>query len=238
MTLEEVTVNQRWVASMPDKTQVGMDWLRETGNEGLIIAKPSTPRPWRRSPKTQALAGSSRCQTMSSQSAWPLIQFHHAHMSQPATKQEIDSAIAELKIYREAHRDELRAYKGAYREARRKELCVKQSMYAKTPQGKATRSAYKKKMPPAVLRSILQSSVNERALPSTSNKRGKYTHMSNDMTAKRRSRASMDAGQKSTGATLGNLDASDVKPPEVKLLQATSPECAEQPGAQGPARSG
>jgi hypothetical protein len=36
---------------------------------------------------------------------------------------------------------------------------------------------------------------------------------------------------KSTGASLGNLDASDIKPPEVKLLQATSPECAEQPGA-------
>jgi hypothetical protein len=38
--------------------------------------------------------------------------------------------------------------------------------------------------------------------------------------------------QKSTGATLGNLDASDIKPPEVKLLQATSPEVAEQPGAR------
>ena len=37
---------------------------------------------------------------------------------------------------------------------------------------------------------------------------------------------------RSTGASLGNLDASDIKPPEVKLLQATSPECAEQPGAQ------
>ena len=37
--------------------------------------------------------------------------------------------------------------------------------------------------------------------------------------------------QKSTGASIGNLDASDIKPPEVKLLQATSPECAEQPGA-------
>ena len=32
-----VTVNQRWVASMKDKTQ-GMDWLRSTGNDGLIIA--------------------------------------------------------------------------------------------------------------------------------------------------------------------------------------------------------
>ena len=31
-----VTVNQRWIASMKDKTQ-GMDWLRATGNEGLII---------------------------------------------------------------------------------------------------------------------------------------------------------------------------------------------------------
>ena len=37
---------------------------------------------------------------------------------------------------------------------------------------------------------------------------------------------------KSTGASLGNLDASDIKPPEVKLLQATSPECAEQPNAR------
>ena len=37
---------------------------------------------------------------------------------------------------------------------------------------------------------------------------------------------------KSTGAMLGNLDVSDVKPPMVKLLQATSPEAAEQPGAR------
>ena len=37
---------------------------------------------------------------------------------------------------------------------------------------------------------------------------------------------------KSSGAQIGNLDASDIKPPEVKLLQATSPECAEQPGAR------
>lgn len=38
--------------------------------------------------------------------------------------------------------------------------------------------------------------------------------------------------RESTGAPLGNLDASDIKPPEVKLLQATSPETAEQPGAR------
>ena len=31
-----VTVNQRWVASMPDK-ELGMGWLRGSGNEGLII---------------------------------------------------------------------------------------------------------------------------------------------------------------------------------------------------------
>ena len=31
-----VTVAVRWVASMPDKT-AGMDWLRSTGNEGLIV---------------------------------------------------------------------------------------------------------------------------------------------------------------------------------------------------------
>ena len=38
--------------------------------------------------------------------------------------------------------------------------------------------------------------------------------------------------QKSVGAQIGNLDATDLKPPEVKLLQATSPEVAEQPGAR------
>jgi hypothetical protein len=31
-----VTVNQRWVASMPDK-ELGMGWLRGSGNGGLII---------------------------------------------------------------------------------------------------------------------------------------------------------------------------------------------------------
>ena len=36
----------------------------------------------------------------------------------------------------------------------------------------------------------------------------------------------------STGAPIGNLSADDLKPPEVKLLQATSPEAAEQPGAR------
>ena len=55
--------------------------------------------------------------------------------------------------------------------------------------------------------------------------------MSNDLTAKEENMPSWMRA-KSTGATLGNLDASDIKPPEVKLLQATSPECAEQPGAQ------
>ena len=31
-----VTVNQRWMASMPDK-ELGMGWLRGSGNEGIII---------------------------------------------------------------------------------------------------------------------------------------------------------------------------------------------------------
>lgn len=31
-----VTVNQRWVASMPDK-ELGMGWLRSSGNGGIII---------------------------------------------------------------------------------------------------------------------------------------------------------------------------------------------------------
>ena len=31
-----VTVNVRWTASMPDKA-AGMDWLRSTGNDGIII---------------------------------------------------------------------------------------------------------------------------------------------------------------------------------------------------------
>jgi len=31
-----VTINDRWTASMPDRAK-GMEWLRETGNEGLII---------------------------------------------------------------------------------------------------------------------------------------------------------------------------------------------------------
>lgn len=37
--------------------------------------------------------------------------------------------------------------------------------------------------------------------------------------------------QKSSGASIGNLGAQDIKPPEIRLLQATSPETAEQPGA-------
>ena len=51
-----VTVNQKWAASMPDK-QVGMDWLRSTGNDGLIIetVNASTLAAFA---KTQALAGS------------------------------------------------------------------------------------------------------------------------------------------------------------------------------------
>lgn len=53
--------------------------------------------------------------------------------------------------------------------------------------------------------------------------------MSNDIV--NRDETPLWARQKSTGASLGNLDASDLKPPEVKLLQATSPEVAEQPGA-------
>ena len=33
----KVSVNQRWTASMPDK-ELGMGWLRGSGNEGLIIS--------------------------------------------------------------------------------------------------------------------------------------------------------------------------------------------------------
>ena len=51
-----VTVNQRWVASMTDKT-VGMDWLRTTGNDGLIIETVNA-QTLAAFAKTQALAGS------------------------------------------------------------------------------------------------------------------------------------------------------------------------------------
>ena len=51
-----VTVNQRWVASMPDK-QAGMDWLRTTGNDGLIIETVNA-QTLAAFAKTQALAGS------------------------------------------------------------------------------------------------------------------------------------------------------------------------------------
>ena len=50
------TVNQRWVASMPDKS-TGMDWLRVTGNEGLIIETVNA-QTLAAFAKTQALAGS------------------------------------------------------------------------------------------------------------------------------------------------------------------------------------
>lgn len=50
-----VTVNQRWVASMPDK-QVGMDWLRTTGNDGLVIETVNA-QTLAAFAKTQALAG-------------------------------------------------------------------------------------------------------------------------------------------------------------------------------------
>lgn len=50
-----VTVNQRWVASMKDK-QTGMDWLKSTGNEGLIIATVNS-QTLAAFAKTQAIAG-------------------------------------------------------------------------------------------------------------------------------------------------------------------------------------
>ena len=37
---------------------------------------------------------------------------------------------------------------------------------------------------------------------------------------------------KSTGADMGNVREEDIRPPEIKLLQATSPECGEQPNAR------
>ena len=40
--LGTVTVNVRWTATMPDK-EVGMKWLRATGNEGLIIETVNAP---------------------------------------------------------------------------------------------------------------------------------------------------------------------------------------------------
>ena len=51
-----VTVNQKWAASMKDK-EAGMGWLRQTGNDGLIIStvNSSTLAAFA---KTQALEGS------------------------------------------------------------------------------------------------------------------------------------------------------------------------------------
>lgn len=54
--------------------------------------------------------------------------------------------------------------------------------------------------------------------------------MSNELT--NRNDTPKWAVTESTGAVLGNLNSDDIKPPEVKLLQATSPEAAEQPGAR------
>ena len=51
-----VTVNQRWVASMSDK-EAGMNWLRATGNDGLIIETVNA-QTLAAFAKTQALAGS------------------------------------------------------------------------------------------------------------------------------------------------------------------------------------
>jgi len=56
--------------------------------------------------------------------------------------------------------------------------------------------------------------------------------MANDITERADTPVPAWMRQKSTGAVLGNLDASDIRPPEVKLLQATSPEVAEQPDAR------
>ena len=50
-----VTVNQRWVASMKDK-QTGMDWLKSTGNEGLVIETVNA-QTLAAFAKTQAIAG-------------------------------------------------------------------------------------------------------------------------------------------------------------------------------------
>ena len=50
-----VTVNQRWVASMKDK-QTGMDWLKSTGNEGLVIETVNS-QTLAAFAKTQAIAG-------------------------------------------------------------------------------------------------------------------------------------------------------------------------------------
>jgi hypothetical protein len=62
---------------------------------------------------------------------------------------------------------------------------------------------------------------------------GKYLIMSNELTNREGGEIIPAwAKQKSSGASLGNLGAEDIKPPQIKLLQATSPECAEQPEAR------
>lgn len=56
--------------------------------------------------------------------------------------------------------------------------------------------------------------------------------MSNDLTERDDAEVPAWMKAKSTGAPIGNLSSDDIKPPEIKLLQATSPEVAEQPDAQ------
>ena len=62
---------------------------------------------------------------------------------------------------------------------------------------------------------------------------GKLILMTNDLTPKADQDVIPDwMRAKSTGAKIGNLGADDIKPPQIKLLQASSPETAEQPNAK------
>ena len=60
------TVNVRWTATMIDKRK-GMEWLRETGNEGLIIETVNA-QTLAAFAKAEALSPASRCPTICSRS--------------------------------------------------------------------------------------------------------------------------------------------------------------------------
>ena len=56
---------------------------------------------------------------------------------------------AYMKVWRIANREKLRAYEKVRSALPKNVEARRQRAYNKTPQGKATRSAYKKKMPPS-----------------------------------------------------------------------------------------
>ena len=221
-----VTINVRWNATMHDKEQ-GMEWLRATGNGGLIIetvnagtltsfARAEALRVTR-CPK-RSLKSEPRSSPASPRAECPMTNVWSerrggTNSTSPSTKRlERSSAWSTSSSWR--------------RRIQRVQPAAKDGRTARGSRGLPRRGGR-----------LHRRAVREMTITFISPIKPHLSHreafpMPNELTEPRETNISEFLRKQSTGASFGNIDASDLKPPRLKVLAGQSPEVLDGvPGA-------